>query len=405
MTIEVQGIQRIQVTEEASNAFAENVTATATFLDVPVIEGSAEVKLMRPVLDANIITQRHDRVHEPYVISAFNRAEFTFSMPLYRDNETAAISEDESAQAIILKTVFGGFTDGGVNRSVDSTANDYTITLNAGTTVSEGGAITNGIETRAVQDKTSQTLKVYGAFSETPSGTVYTHSTIYPTEDPDTTLQFIVQGAEAHDYWLLSGCQLTAPPSIDLTIGEIPRWTFTFTAANWQYLGTDTIADATYNDFELLAFQGDVFYVEQDGSPWVANKLDVSSIAYSFNSPVYQEVKTTELIYNGTSYTSAGMVRWRRSRAVPFCEIEFSIPYEDQTWFTFRDNETKIGFYCQFSQGHPVLFDAPKCIVYDVQRVDADGLAYQTIKLRTQVDDTTSASGEQAEAAFRIHLP
>lgn len=410
MTIEVHELQRVAFTEEASDAFATDVTGSATYQDIPV-QGVATVSLDVPELDPNVQQQRIDSRN---VIKQGPRsATLSFTCPLGATGVAAGDGDTSPAytsQGLLwmLKTAFGGANDGNVGGTVTSASDAYTITPSL-STLFDGGEIIGRVNAGGRLEARTSTAQ-FGAvnsmrdqFSATPSASdvLYAGTTIHPTENPLTSMQFIVEGAEEDDRWLLMGGQITSAPSITLTLGEIPTITFSMTFADWAAEPAAAITPASHGTFEPIDAWESLRIINGTASGSISGAcLDASSVSITFNSPVFQAIRSG----CGTN-TIKG---FRRLRATPFAEVTVHVPFEDTSWFTERDDEEFYGLFIQAGHvaGNVWMLDFPNCQVLAPQRIDEGGLAYQSIKFVTTTDTfVTQADDDDIRyAAFRLHF-
>lgn len=409
MTIESFLLRRVAVTEEASDAFAVDVTASATYRDVPVQEGTATLALTQPMLDPQIMQQRLDA--RSLLVRGVKSAELSITVPLGATGVAAgdgATSPAYTAQGLLylLKILYGGANDENVGDTAISSANTYTITPTT-TTVFDGGEClgwvgAGGFEARSLVSGAA-TIALRDQLSASPSGTdvLYAGTTIHPTANPLTSVQMIVEGAEQDDRWLLMGGQVTGAPSISLTHGEIPTMTFQLTFANWAKEPVTAITVADYSTFTPVAWTGGVRAINGAASGSISGAcLDAASVDLAFSGPMYVAARSG----CGTNTIK----RWVRQRAVPFATVNLVLPYEDSSWLTERDDQEYYGIHIQIGSvaGSTVLIDIPKLQVTNAQPTDNESLAYQTVTFESTTDSyATQADDDDIRyAAFRLHF-
>lgn len=408
MSIEVRALQRIAVTEEAAGSFAVDVTGSATYLDVPLQEGTAQVELLQDQLEPQTVQQYIDAY--PTSVLGQSRARLTFTMPLHglgQSNGNGATSELVEATALtwILAVVFGGWEDGKTGTTENggaSTASSIEVSANLSIPGQAVGWVdssgTYHLHSHKSGDANTKNLRHELPSAPSASNEIYGVTTIHLAENPLTSLQFIVEGAEQSDRWLLMGGQSVAAPTITREIGQIPTITFTFEFAAWAQEPEQPITAASYANYDPIYVTG--FVRSNLAATVTRNVIDAARVEYTLNGPIYVPV----LSPSGTN----GIVRWRRSRAVPFVEISFSVPYESySTWMQERDDKDIYHWEDQLgtSAGSTVLIDVPCAQVWDAQPVDEGGLAYQQVTLRSQNDSVTDDQSTELErSAMRIHF-
>lgn len=412
MTTEVQLLQRIAVTEESAANFASDLTGSATYLDVPFQEGTATLALNKAILEPLTVQQYIDGLPKTVIGPIEAQLDFTMvlaSLGTGAGDGVSSLGIADSALLQILKTTFGGIDSGNAGTTVASATNATTFTVASGTGFTAGGACArarstdNFVELRELQQVSGASLVLKHELSETPSTSdvIYGVTTIYPAENPTTTLQFIVEGAEQDDRWLVYGAQLASPPSVSLALGELPTITFSFRCMAWKSLSSQAITVATYSNFSPVYSHGEFF--AQVTATATRQVLDVSEVSFTLRSPAYQPIMSPS--GKNDAPTSVG---FRRSRAPQgFGDCMFSLAYEATTWFTERDDrdDYHLMYQCGVAAGGIVAIVFPTAQIIDAQRVDANGLAYQQVTARARLDtDATAVDTEERRAACRIHF-
>ena len=408
MSIELQNLQRLAVTEEATGSFAIDVTASATYRDVPIQEGSLQVTLNKPALDPNTVQQNIDALAQH--VYGPRSATMSFTCVLGATGVAAGDGDSPpnfaaAALTQILRTTFGGAFSAGAGTDVSSVTDANKFDATSLTAFDDGGVIgwpdsAGQIHAHEIQAVAADiTTKIDLPATPDVADVLYAGMTIYPTNDPDKSLQFILEGAEADDRWLLMGGQLSSAPAISRTLGELPTITFNFTFADWALEPSAAITAAAYGTFSPTHVHG--YFRAKAASITLSARalLCPATVEYSLSSPVFGPVMC------GSGVNT--IKRWRRVRAVPFVEVSITVPYEDQTWFTARDNRTIYHLEDQMgtTAGGIVLITVPAAYVVDVQRVEQAGLAYQRITFRSTIDAYVQTSTDElAVAAMRIHF-
>lgn len=406
MSIEIQNLQRLAVTKESSANFATDLTGSATYLDVPAQEGSVSLTLTEDSLETQALQQYLDAY--PLRVRGKRMAELSFTMPLHPTGTAAgdggtSAAEDANALIQMLAVIMGGIDAANDGTTFATVTDEDTWTLTSGTGFTAGGAIgwtdsSSVFHARELVGNLGAAPKIALPSAPSVSDVAYAGTTLYLGDDPTDTLQFIVEGAEQDDRWLLLGGQATAAPTVSLALGEIPTITFTFSFADWESLGSAAITAASYSAYSPIANVGSFFRAQVAGTSTLQN-LDISAIEWTLNAPVYQMVPSP----SGTNTVA----RWRRSRAVPAAEVSITLPYESTTWWTERDDRDRyhLGYQIGSTAGECVLLTVPNGQVVDAQRVDGDGIASQQVTFVATVDGTIAGSrSEQRGSAFRIHV-
>jgi len=412
MSIEIQNVQRIRAWSESSFAF-DGTGTLGNYFDLPIREGSAQITLTQDSLDPMQMVQ--SRVEYREEVLGKRSATLTFQMNLSPTGTaaTSGVTAVTSPLGRLLKAVMGGEALGTGNVFTGGTATVPTVSSTAGFAV--GGAIgwvnSSGIlEVREIEVVSIGSVTVKHAFSAAPtSGNAIACATYSLTEDPQESMQFIVEGAESDDRWLLLGGQAVGGMQIavDPTGAALPTITFNFTFANWktsaETTGTITgaIGTATYSDYSPIVGHAGEFRVFTVGASTLttSSRVHVSALAFT-PSIAYAPVTSP----NGTNT----VLRWRASRASPPCEGSFTTFYEDLTWFTGRTNRTDYNIVYQMgtSAGQTVVLTAPTVQAINPQRVaDASQLAAQTLQWKARRDtDVGSTTTALAKSPWRVHI-
>ncbi len=412
MSIEDARIQRLAVTQESLANFGADLSGSATYYDVPAQEGSIAVVLARPTINPQHVMQHLD-AHQLEVLGP-KGAQLTFTMPFGPTGDAAGDGVTSpvataSPLLMILSTIFGGI-DTNTGTDVVSAASASALTLTDTTDlVTKSGlgwaASTGIVHFSEVRTAGGGAVTLTTDLPATPSASdvIYASTVIYPAQNNDTSLQFILEGAEEDDRWLLTGGQATAAPTI--TIGDsnsIPTITFTLTFTGHEALTSAAITTATYDGYQPEYSHGE-FRLKAGGTGTTTRTLmDIASRSYTLNSPVYVPIKSPDAPQPGHT----PQARWQRTRATPFCETKIQIPFEDLSWFTARAARTLyhavdvIGT----SAGGIVAIAQPTVQIVDVQKVSVADLAYQELTMRSTIDAYGAVTTDLRGAAMRIHF-
>lgn len=419
MSVEWQTVQRLRVWSEST--FATDGTGTlANYTDVPAVEGSMTVQVMTDSIDPGQLQQYiHDYREE---VLGKKSATLSFTMNLAPTGTAAvtATSAVTGALGTILKAVLGGETKAaGSTSSTGSTATVINVQSGHGSRFTAGGALgwTNAsgvFEMREIESIATDAITLKHALSGSPANTdpIYNVASYFFTSDPTESLQFIAEGAESDDRWLLLGCQCTGMQmAIDVTGAQLPRITFTFAAANWLDSAstagslTGTIGAATYSNFTPISGHAGELRVFTVAASTLVTSSKVHASAIAFNPKVSFVPVTSP---SGTNTIQ----RWRRARQVPPVEGSWTEIYEGLTRFTARTSKTDYAVFYQIgtTAGSAVLISVPCVQVVNPQRApDASQLAGQTVPWKARKDadvfiSAAPATTDQGRSPFRIHL-
>jgi hypothetical protein len=422
----VEGIARLRVIVEAAGSFCVDQTSSpglASYTAVPAIEGTIEFPAgqLETIPTNTLVQTRWDYPEE--IIGKKKPVTLKFSMWLA---PTGTVTSDgvtavQGALGLILKAVMGGESLGTGTRAVAGwTSSAGSVDAGEGGSMLAGNALAwvnaSGIaEAREIEQRSTDALTLKRALSGTPSNTntLYGSATYYMSSDPDTSLQFVVEGAEQTDRWLLLGCQMTSM-ALDLPIGSenaAPKITFTFESTSWLYgddcatpiTGSD-LAVSTYSNFSPIAGYAGRFMAQTvTTATFTGSTVDVSAVSFD---PKWSFGRVTSP--SGTMAT----LRWLAKRQAAACiEGSFQTYFSDFSHFDWRDNKTDLAMTYQIgtsvaANAGVVLISVPTAQVVEVMRNNADGVANETIKFKGRNDSETvlSPATDLSRSPFRIHL-
>jgi hypothetical protein len=411
MSIEVNNVQRLRLYVEPAGSFAVAHEGTlGDFSDVPFIEGTANAELMQDMLPANLAQQFLDG----YALELLGKQSNKFTFQMFLAGTGVAANGSTSAVSgplgTILKNVMGGETLAmGSAIATATSASQFDVTATQGSRFSAGVGIAvpiNGaMHARELKTVATDTLSTKIALPSTPSvaAVVYRAATYYLTENPDTSFQVVLEGAEADDRWVLRGMQVTSI-RFELQPGQTPKVTFEMTGTTWANLGAGSLAVASYLNTVAYAIQDSQLLVQTVGTNTYSG-AEIHASTIEFN-PNLAFVPVTSPGGSETVY------RWRRGRSAPVLSGEWVSPYEDTSWFSARDNRTTKHVAYQIGNSVPtanlgtMLITVPRAQITDVQRVaDGNGLAGQKVAFKAGLDsDATDQTTELRRSAFRVHL-
>lgn len=408
-------VQRVRMYVEPNNAFAEDHTGTlGDFEDIPIVEGSAQVTLTQETQNPQHVLQDL-RDYQLEVLSKKSWS-FTFSIPFHptgtaATDGTAAVS---SHIGDILRTIMGGQHLGtGTVVATGGWANSASGDVAAATGLSEGGILSwqdaNGnSHARKIVNVTGSTVTVNVGFPEVPGSgeTLTAGATYYWTQDPDTSLQFIVEGSEEQDRWLLCGGQGTFTINTPLD-GSIPTLEVSLSGPVW-YRGDETagnldsgaIGNATYSNYEPIPGHAGRVLVQTNGTRTYAGAtVDVSEVSFQ-SAPEKAQITSPSGV--------EGVLRWRLTRAAgsSMSEGSFTTFFTGYGEWQARDNRTAKCVWYQngLTRGRLTAIDAPTVQFVDVQRADAENIASETVNWRARKDGDSEATDDLATSPFRVHL-
>jgi hypothetical protein len=417
--VHVNNVQRMRFNREANGSLAVDGTGTlANFINVPFIEGSANLKLNHNMLSPEHARQQRDE-HPTEILGVKDWAlSFGINLGPADDRATDGVTMAQTPVGELLEMTMGGENLGTGDAVGDaSPAADHFIVAGTPSRFQGGGAcglaISSVLYCRECEELSGTDLKVKLSFPSAPAtgADIYNCASYYlDNHDPDNveTGQFIIEAlgdSTDFDTWVLMGGQGTTPPTIEFPIGGLPRLTFNFTGCDWDH-GDDAamtpaaLADATYAEVnEVLVADGE-FRVQTVGTATLAGS-EVHGTLEVTPAWKYIPVKSP----GGTGTVAAYIMDGEH----PKVEGQFTIPYENQSWIDARNGSTKKAITLQIGSSvtdGAVLVTIPAAQLTDVQKVDLDGLMGQTIMYKGQLDtDTTeTAATKLGISPIRIHI-
>ncbi len=415
MSIELQAVQRLRFIAETT--YGTDMSASlASFTDVPASEGSIQVTLTTDELDPMQLVQYIDEGREK--VLGKRSATLAFTMPIAPTGTAAAsaVQAVSGALGTILKNIMGGETKGtGTTFSSGWTPITGDVASAAG--IVAGTAIgwvnaSSELEVREVESVTSNTIVLKHGFSGSPSNAnvCYSSATYTFSQDPSTSLQFLVAGVEEQDRWLLRGGQCVGGFAIalDPTGAALPTITFNFSFSNYMESDetasaiTGAIGNATYSNYTpIVGNAGDLRVWTVGAATFVTtSRVHCSALAFA-PALSYVPVTSPAGANGGTIY------RWRRARANPPVTGSFTTFFEAMTWFQGRDSKADydVQYQSGIAAGSSFVLSAPTVQVLNPQRADSGGMAGQTITFEGRRDtDVGASTGAVAKSPWRLHL-
>ena len=419
--MDVQAVQRIRFQVVAATPTAavgaDSSASIGSFIDAPIREGTAQMATNRDELDPMQLVQHIDEGRER--VLGKRVATLTLTMDL-APTGTAAVTGTTAITSPVgrlLKAVMGG-----ENLAAGSTAATSTAIVIKTSTASHSnrwpaGTVmgwSNGtvVEWRGVESTTSANVTLKHGFSAAPAvgNSLINAATYYMTADPDTTVDFLVEGLDSDDRFLLTGGQAVGGIGIafDLTGGAIPSVTFNFTFPNWYASNetgssiTGTLGTASYSATNPIVGEAGEF------RSWT-----VGAATYVTTTRLHVSAMTWEPHIAFTPVTSPSgrntVWRWKKARNTDSpVQGSFTIPYEDTTWFANRNSSAdKDAMYVAgVAGGAAVILDAPTIQILNPQRAaDASAIAAQVLMWKGRRDtDVGSSTNDLAKSPMRVHL-
>ncbi len=424
MTVYASKIEATRIAHELE--FGVDMTAPGegsgieVFKWVPFREGTGKLTLTKTMESPLHVQQRVDGHPTRVALPKMAVYECEVNTETLTTKATNGVTIAQSWLGIILETWMGAknLMAGTTVNDVAPDQDDFTATV--ATTLRPGSAIglatgAGGIlEVREIKSKSGSNIVLKHNLSEAPANasTVYGSATYFcnplTTGDEFKSICGVHEGYTTTDKYVCRGGAVTA---VEFTLenGQITKMKVTITYATWDYadgvavyldLDAATIGQATYTDHNTLVQADSVCLIGE--TPGVGTTpLNVSSITIT-PAITFAKVMTPGGVGN--------VAQWVRTHVSPVCEVKVVHPYEDQSWFEFRDDSTPLAMLHQIGSAPTegaFVFSLPNLQVIDVQRLDVDGIASQEVTMVARHDtDTTAESGYEglAQSAFRIHM-
>lgn len=422
MTVFQSKVESLWYFEETT--FGADASAShASFQRIPFVEGSLVLTLERNVQTPGHAQQRLDGYPIGVLMPKRATLEFAVNLETMGTKAASTVAATHTWLTRMLEIALGSVhqvTGSTAAAGWNTTAGDVAVgtTLHGGCGIGTVYSTTGAFEAREVESNDgSNSIVTKLAFSEAPaeSEVVYGATTVYTstrTTGYNPSGQFIVQGWNTEDRWLLMGGVCTV--TFTMGPGEIPRLNFKWQFADWEQAnGSDTAQDFTGSVLDLSTYTdtNTLVVVDSEFRCWTVGTSTLSGTLYHPNAISFDPGITHVPVMSPSGVNN--IVGWVRTHTPPVLKGSFTLPYEDsQEWFTARDSKTakSIGYQIGSSiasTAGAVLFSAPTVQIVNVQRVDVQGVQNQKVDWEARLDtDVTETSGSEGlgESAFRIHF-
>jgi hypothetical protein len=410
MSIELDVLRSLWVGEESSYGVSLAGSFPMGFKAMPYKEGSAQMTQPQAMLDP-MTGKLYADGHSLKVLGPRNGGTVSFETALH--SHGVDLNGINTAPTIytwplflMLKTIMGGSVTpsnpaASTLVAAGSTATVVNVTAGHGSRFVAGGAIavtiSGALEVREVLSVSTDAVSVKQAFSTAPTAgqAIKGCITVYMTEDPATSLQFICEGLESDDRRVMLGMQGSF--TIAAALGELGTVGFNLTGCDWANLGSASPNAVSYTNFSPMAA--------------IAAELTVPTVGSTTRNALAQSAMTFEpgITYapqkSGLGIQTVGRMKRQASR--PLIKGSFTVPFEDLTYYTARTNRTSLAVFQQIGNaaGSTVLISAPTVQVVDVQRAaSGEGISGQTVTWEGRHDEALGGSSELLRSAFRLHF-
>lgn len=413
-------VHRLRVYVEPAGEANFGVDHTGTlgdFDDVPLAEGSHQLTLTQ---------ETHNPLHALQNVLDYQREvlgkktwTLNFTTPFAATGVAAGDETTATAGTIqtLIKAVMGGeFLGTGSTAAAAWTAGGGTVAMATG--FREGGVMkaadTSGVvHMRPIKQVTGATggsiaLKVKLPFAPASGAVIYSGATYYWTQDPDTSLQFIVEGEEQQNRWVCMGGQGTVTPQLALD-GTIQTLQWAITGTRWLEgdeaagsIAGVALGNATYTNYSPITGHAGRLITQTNGTTaYTGASIDVNTLTFTPGA-------------TWTPITSPsgveGVRRWRLTRAsgTPMVAGTFGLPYVDYAQHDLRDTRAnRLVFYQNgATAADSVAIEAPTVQYTDVQLPDQNGIAGAMVSFKGRLDgDTTEGTASDlGKSPHRYHF-
>lgn len=418
MALEVFRLQNVRAYVEPNNAFSVDHTGTLGDFAVVPVQGVATFTKPRELYDPRLVQQFVDGRSEK-VPGRRGPWSINFSVPLSGTGTapTSGVAAISDVIGSLLKATMGGEN------------------LSTGTTIASGAAVTGGVLTAntgwisgMMAGYTVAGSKIWRPV-KTLSGSTITNAINVPvaptngadvsgaslytfTEDPDTSLQFIVQHAESNSCWVLLGGQ----GSWSLTIPEvgIGSWNFNISGHYWLH-GSECAGAASLDGYTLgAATMPSLGYCDVASGEFL--QWTNGTVTYTASDPYTTEGsqvhaalgnETWEVNIRYVDATSPSGVEGilRKRRVGADVAVNFRAPYQSQFWQTALNAATDKGFFRRFgtAAGSAVALWAPTTQIEAASDpIEVNEMLYQDVRAVARLDAETTASGAPQRSILKV---
>lgn len=418
MSIEIDALRYVGLYEEPAGSYQVDHSGTpGDFLAFPFVEGTFDFQGLRAQFNAMAGKMRKDGDQKQVLGPKSCQGTLTTVLHSHGvDCDGASDPPTKATWALLraLQTSMGGvLLDGGTSETSSSqstvqagstTTTDIEVDAGHGSRFAAGGVIacqtvsgSSNLELREIASVSSDVITVKEAFSGTPiTGTpVRGGVTVYMTEDPDSSLQILEEGREGSDGAWYGGLQ--GGFAFTLTLGELGQLSWSLAGAGWDRLGSSNATVPSYGVFNPFVLDPLEVHAPTIGST-TRVALDASEVTVESNLS-YRPQRS-----GSAENTIARMVR---AETRPLARGTFVCPYEDDTWFTARDDREDRALFIQCGDlaGGACLISFPTIQVEDVQMApSAEGIRGQRVTWRARHDEEIGGSTEVGYSAMRLHF-
>lgn len=414
MSLELDVLKYVGIYEEPAGSHGTDHSGTpGDFLPFPFKEGALALDGDRGLLRPNLGKQRADG-HDLAVLGA-RRCQGSIGTTLHShgldlDGDVAVPTTSNWGLARLLKTILGGLDNETIPGAQTVVVASGTSTTTVEVTTGHGARWTPGtsigaeivagtIEAREVASVAGDIVTVKEAFSGTPiTGTpVRRGVTFHLTEDPDTSLQFHIQGRELNDHYVFAGLQAT---QLALAVKYLDVCDLTATL-----MGTYYSQLAAHSGITIPTYSVSPGWVRAVAAPLTVPTVG-STTRTLVDASTFQlslQIAYEQLQSGGRT---EGVLRARRQAKRPVVSGAFEVPLEDTSWEDAFANRTARAVFQQLGNlpGETWLISIPTVqIGRPVRKGVQGGLSGYSIPFEGRHDAAIGSTSELSYSALRFH--
>jgi hypothetical protein len=412
MSLELASLKTLRIAVEPAGSYGTEIALGSDYLYLPITEDFAmpapEREMMDPMVAQSLINSTSLKV--PGKRSGSAKVDLILgSHGLDVDGDVTVPAITAWPLRMLLQTILGGFstaTSHGAQVTVQalSTTTVVNVTTGAGARMTKGQALgittANGLEWAEILSISTDAVSLRQALSATPTtGQPVRHSaTFYPTQNPDTSLQLAMAGAEVDDRFRFSGAQC-AGLALDCKPGMLPKLSVDLKGRGVRSIAAHSgLAEITHSYYSPIIASGGCITVPAFG---VTTRVDplVADASFAFDHKF-------EPVTSYCATDNIARMRLQRPAGGKAAKITLTFPYESTAWIDARDAKSLFSVFFQLGSevGASGLLSFPRMQVVSVKRGSSGtNLAGQTVELEA-LQDTLDATTDLGRASWRLHL-
>lgn len=414
MSIELDNLRYVGLYEEPAGSYQVDHAGTpGDFIAVPYKEGAVTHAPNQANHDPMTGTMRLD--HQDVVIPGHKKGQVSLGITLHShgldlDGTVDPPTTSNWALLRLLKATLGGTfatTKPGAQTKVvadNTTTTVVEVTSAHGARFAADGVIacqctpgSSVLTLREIDSVDGDKVTVKEAFPSAPiTGTpVRGGVTVHLTENPDTSLQVLIEGRSTDDGMLYRGLQLTGGPGLELPVGEQGTITFAMEGGGWDELGVSAVTIPSYAHYATFNLDPLDLHFPLVGD---TTETPVCTSAVSI-APAIAYVDQV------CGRSENGVARKVRNRVHPAVTGTFTTP-RATAWRAAREAQQARRMFAQLGNlaGRSVLVSCATVQITDVQDVAGpNGIASQTVTWQARHDAGGSTTPE-SYSVLRFHF-